>query len=186
MTRLVLASQSPRRQALLRLLTEDFEVLISDADETLPEGIAPADAVMMLAARKAEAVAALCPDALVIGADTVVAIDGQILGKPADAKEAGAMLRLLSGRVHEVYTGVCLWKNQTARSFCCVTQVDFAPLSEQEITWYVASGEPFDKAGGYGIQGLAARFVRGITGDYFNVMGLPVRMLYEHLGDFTK
>lgn len=184
--RLILASQSPRRQELLRLLTDDFVVVVSEADETLPEHIAPADAVTRLALRKARAVASLHPDSPVIGADTVVAVGGEILGKPVDRADAARMLRRLSGTVHQVYTGVALCSGAREEVFFSQTDVEFAVLSEQEISWYLATGEPFDKAGAYGIQGFASRFVKGIRGDFFNVMGLPVQPLYEKLGKITK
>lgn len=191
-TRLVLASQSPRRQELLKLLTQDFSVCVSDVDESLPAQIAPQDAVMLLAEQKARAVRdRLCADGaaddlLVIGADTVVAAEGEILGKPQDAADAARMLRLMAGRTHEVYTGVSLCGVRREERFYCATRVRFAPMTDEEIEWYIATGEPFDKAGGYGIQGDAARFIEGIEGDYFNVMGLPVRMLYTCLSAWLK
>ena len=184
--RVVLASQSPRRRELLKFLFDEFTVHVSEADESLPEGVAPGAAVEELARRKALAVAALEPGALVVGADTVVAIDGLILGKPRDPGEAAAMLRRLSGREHTVYTGVCLVRGAQRQVFHCRTQVLFKPLSEEEIAWYLSTGEPYDKAGAYGIQGYGARFVRGVVGDYFNVMGLPVNLIYENLAQLPK
>ena len=186
MKEVILASGSPRRQELLQLVIDHFEVYVSDVDETLPEGIAPRDAVEMLALRKAQKVAELRRHALVIGADTVVAVDGRILGKPRDDEQAAEMLRMLSGRIHQVYTGVAICEKNENNVFSCCTQVEFAPLSEAEIDWYLSTGEPFDKAGAYGIQGYGARFVKGITGDYFNVMGLPVNRLYTILGRIDK
>ena len=186
MKEVILASGSPRRQELLQLVIDHFEVYVSDVDETLPEGIAPCDAVEMLALRKAQTVADLRPHALVIGADTVVAVEGQILGKPRDDDQAAEMLRILSGRTHQVYTGVAICEKSASSVFSCCTQVEFAPLTEAEIDWYLSTGEPFDKAGAYGIQGYGARFVKGITGDYFNVMGLPVNRLYTILGKNDK
>lgn len=154
-------------------------MLVSDADETLPPRITPAAAVEMLAARKADAVAPLCaPGDTILAADTVVAIDGDILGKPRDEADAAAMLRRLSGRTHTVYTGVALrrgsWQGRQMIAHE-VTQVHFAPLTDDEIAAYIATGEPMDKAGAYAIQGRAARFIEGIEGDYFNVVGLPAR-----------
>ncbi|MCI8650118.1 MAG: septum formation protein Maf [Anaerotruncus sp.] len=178
----VLASQSPRRQELLKFLLDSFTIRVSDVEETLPQGIAPDRAVELLAQRKAQAVLPDCPQALVIGADTVVAVDGLILGKPQDAADAAAMLRRLSGKRHQVYTGVALCHEQGCEVFSCCTEVEFAALSEQEIAWYLATGEPFDKAGSYGIQGYGARFVRAVYGDYFNVMGLPIQSIYQKLG----
>jgi septum formation protein len=186
MREVILASGSPRRQELLQLVIDHFEVCVSDVDETLPEGIAPRDAVEMLAQRKAQTVAELRPHALVIGADTVVAVEGRILGKPRDDEQAAEMLRMLSGRTHQVYTGVAVCEKNKSNVFSCCTQLEFAPLSEAEIDWYLSTGEPFDKAGGYGIQGYGARFVKGISGDYFNVMGLPVNRLYTILGRIDK
>lgn len=182
----ILASQSPRRQELMKLLFDKFEVCVSDVDETLPHGITPVDAVKLLAQKKARAVAAGAEESLVVGADTIVVIDGMILGKPRDQHEASAMLRQLSGRRHEVYTGVALLAGAAEVVFHCRTAVDFATLSENEIAWYVATGEPSDKAGAYGIQGYGARFIRGVDGDYYSVMGLPVHGIYTRLGEFTK
>ncbi|MEM1485073.1 Maf family protein [Oscillospiraceae bacterium PP1C4] len=183
--KIILASQSPRRQELMKLLFDEFEVRVSDVDESLPDGIDPASAVESLALRKAKAVA---EDAqgIVIGADTVVAIDGLILGKPQDPADAAAMLRRLSGKVHQVYTGVAICAPKQECVFHRCTSVEFCSLSEEEIAWYLKTGEPFDKAGAYGIQGWGARFIKGITGDYFNVMGLPVNSIYEKIGCFTK
>lgn len=182
----ILASQSPRRQELLRFLCSTFEIRVSDVDETISQGVSPADAVELLARRKAEAVARDFADALVIGADTVVAIDGLILGKPCGSEEAAAMLRRLSGRTHQVYTGVCLCRGEKRDVFHCCTDVEFSPLTEEEIGWYLATGEPFDKAGAYGIQGFGARFIRRIAGDFYNVMGLPVNLLYARIGNIDK
>lgn len=183
---IVLASQSPRRQELLGFLFPRFTVRVSEADETLPEGIAPDEAVRTLALRKARAVAPEAPGALVIGADTVVAIDGLILGKPRDAADAAGMLRRLSGRTHQVYTGVALLGGGREECFYECTGVTFAPLTDGEIAWYLSTGEPFDKAGSYGIQGYGARFIERISGDYFTVMGLPLHGIYTRIGRFYK
>ncbi len=180
-TELILASASPRRREILTTLDIPYRVLVSDADEGLPDGISPADAVRTLAARKAEAVYALAPDAAVLGADTVVTIDGDILGKPRDDADAAAMLRRLSGRTHTVYTGVALvygGKTVTAHE---ATVVRFAELSDADIHAYIATREPADKAGAYAVQGIAARFIEGIEGDYFNVVGLPARRVVTML-----
>lgn len=182
----VLASQSPRRQELLRCLFPRFTVRVSEADETLPAGIAPNAAVESLALRKARAVARDAPGALVIGADTVVAIDGLILGKPRDAADAAGMLRRLSGRTHQVYTGVAMLGGGREETFHECTGVTFAPLAEEEIAWYLSTGEPFDKAGSYGIQGYGARFIERISGDYFAVMGLPLHGIYTRIRRFYK
>ncbi len=176
---LILASQSPRRQELLRLITPDFTVCPADIDEALGAGADLKSEVARLAAGKARAVAAQYPQAAVVGSDTLVVLDGRALGKPADTAEARRMLGLLSGRTLEVLTGVASYgPGRVMLTDTTVTRVRFAPLSDQEIEAYVASGEPMDKAGAYGIQGLGARFIEGIEGDYYSVMGLPVRRLY--------
>ncbi|MEA5136507.1 MAG: Maf family protein [Candidatus Fimivivens sp.] len=178
---LILASASPRRFELLKLITEEFSVVTSQADETLMPSVLPQEAVILLAKRKSEVVARRYPDDIIIGADTVVALDGRIFGKPSDHNEATNMLRTLSGRTHEVYTGICIWHKGMADCFSQVAKVSFAEMDEQEIADYVASNEPDDKAGAYGIQGLGARFISRIEGDYYTVMGLPVQALYQAL-----
>lgn len=183
---IVLASGSPRRRQLLEQIgLTGFRVLPSDADESLPDGIAPGEAVERLSARKGAAVAAQArPGALVIAADTVVALDGAILGKPRDGAEAEAMLAALSGRDHQVFTGVTLCQGDRILTQAEETQVTFRPLTGQEIRQYVSTGEPMDKAGAYGIQGLGGLLVEGIRGDYHNVMGLPICRLGRMLLDF--
>lgn len=186
-TELILASASPRRREILTTLGIPHRVLVSDADETLPAGIAPADAVERLAARKAAAVAPLCaPDDIILAADTVVAVDGDILGKPRDEADAAAMLRRLSGRAHVVYTGVALRRGGRELIAHEATAVHFAPLTDDDIAAYLATGEPMDKAGAYAIQGRAARFIEGIEGDYFNVVGLPARRVVLMLGEISR
>lgn len=182
---IILASKSPRRQELIRNITDDFEVVVSPAEEILPDDIAPEDAPVYLSSLKAGAVAEERPGWLVVGADTVVILDGEVLGKPRDAEDAFRMLRLLSGRVHTVITGCCLIKDGRKRAFSQSTRVEFYPLTDREIAEYIATGEPFDKAGSYGIQGKGMLLVKGIEGDYFNVMGLPVGLLKRELDDFT-
>lgn len=186
MQSIILASKSPRRQELIRNITDDFEVIVSEADETLPEGIAPEEAPVYLASVKARAVAAEHPDRTVIGADTVVILDDTVLGKPRDKDDAFRMLRALSGRIHTVVTGCCIIRGGRERAFGERTQVEFYPLSDSEIEDYIASGEPFDKAGSYGIQGNGCLFVKGIVGDFFNVMGLPVAELNRELREFLS
>ena len=171
---LVLASGSPRRRELLSLLTPDFTVKVSSVDETLPAGLSPAEAVEYLSRLKGRAVAAFCPGEVVVASDTVVALEGLLLGKPADAEDAKRMLRELSGRVHEVFTGVFITDGTKEACFSVRTKVEFYDLSEKEISDYVATGEPMDKAGAYGIQGRGALLVKGIVGDYYNVMGFPL------------
>ncbi len=177
--KIILASASPRRKELLGLITEEFEVMPSDADETLPDDISSDMAAEYLAAVKAKSVSV--DDAVVIGCDTVVVIDDKILGKPKDRNDCFEMLRALSGRKHYVYTGVCILYNNKTVSFTEKTEVEFHDLSDAEIEAYMDSGEPFDKAGGYGIQGKGSLLVKGICGDYFNVVGLPVSALNRKL-----
>lgn len=186
MQSIILASQSPRRQELIRNITDDFAVIVSPAQEILPEGIAPEDAPVFLAGLKARAVADEHPGRTVIGADTVVILDGCILGKPRDAQDAAHMLRLLSGRIHTVITGCCIIRGDRERRFCERTKVEFYPLTDREIADYIATGEPMDKAGAYGIQEKGSLFVKGIVGDYFNVMGLPIGKLNRELGAFLS
>ena len=172
---LVLASASPRRAHILRTLDVAFEVKVSDVDETLRPGETGLQAAERLAQAKAERVAAT--DARpVLGADTVVVCEGRILNKPLSQEEAADMLRLLSGRSHQVVTGLCLVHQGLAHAGSETTEVAFAPLSEAEIAWYLATGEPFDKAGGYHVDGRGALFITGVTGSPSNVAGLPVRL----------
>ena len=185
MSRFILASKSPRRQELLQVITDDFEIIVSEVEEILPEGILPEEAPVYLSRIKAEAVAADHPDRVVIGADTVVILDSEVLGKPRDKDDAIRMLRALSGRVHTVVTGCSLIKGEHKLSFSEITHVEFYPLSGREIEEYIATGEPFDKAGAYGIQGKGSVLVRRIEGDFFNVMGLPVGRLKRELSGFA-
>lgn len=178
----VLASGSPRRRELLAQMgVADFEVLPARGKETAPLGLGPAELVEHLALQKAREVFALRPGAAVIGADTVVALEGRILGKPRDAADAAKMLSALSGRSHEVYTGMAVLAGGDVLTHVERTEVEFRTLAAEEIAAYVATGEPMDKAGGYGIQGRACIFIRGIRGDYYNVVGLPVCALHELL-----
>lgn len=182
---LILASGSPRRRQLLEQIGLTFAVRSSDVDESVSPGLTPAQVVESLSARKGEAVAAeAVPGDLVLSADTVVALDGAILGKPRDRAEAEAMLTALSGRTHQVYTGVTLLQDGRRLTEHEVTAVTFRPLSPEEIAAYVSTGEPMDKAGAYGIQGLGALLVERLEGDYFNVMGLPLCRLGEMLAQF--
>ena len=171
---IILASASPRRRELMRLITPDYTVCASHVEETVPPGLTPAETVLYLARLKGADVFAKHPDALVVAADTVVAVDGVILGKPQNAEDAARMLHLLSGRTHAVYTGVYLACKTGEKCFFEQTDVTFYPLSDAEIAAYIATGEPFDKAGAYGIQGCGSLLVEGISGDYFNVVGFPV------------
>lgn len=183
-TSLILASQSPRRQALLDRIEVPFRVQVSPADETLNASPPPARVVQRLAQRKVQPVAAEHPSALVLAADTVVSHDGETLNKPEAPAHARDMLRRLSGTAHMVYTGIALAQAATDRETTAVegTEVVLAPLSDAEIRAYVDSGSPMDKAGGYGIQDHTAPFfVERIQGDYYNVVGLPLYCLYRTL-----
>jgi septum formation protein len=177
---LVLASQSPRRAEILRLAGIPFTVRSAPVDETPLPSENPEAYVCRLAEQKALAIP-LQSGEIILGADTTVVIDGHMLGKPADAAEATYMLEALSGRRHEVLTGICLRRQLELIRDWAVTQVWFAEMSAREIEEYVASGEPWDKAGAYAIQGLASKFIEKIDGCYFNVVGLPVALVYKHL-----
>lgn len=202
--KIVLASASPRRRELLAQIGLDFEVRVSQVEEKVTQISAPL-VVEELSAQKAEAVMALIEEdgeavlttpvtageeVLVIGADTVVAVGDRILGKPSDADEASKMLSLLSGNTHEVYTGVTLLyrtaKGVQRKTFHETTKVTFYPMSAQEISEYVSTGDCMDKAGAYGIQGFCARYIRGIEGDYNNVVGLPVGRLYQEAKEWLE
>ncbi|MBP3206235.1 MAG: septum formation inhibitor Maf [Lachnospiraceae bacterium] len=207
---IILASGSPRRRELMQQIGLDFEVQVSEVEEHVTSTV-PEEVVQELSRQKAEAVAKLAwerpsirpsadrgepktgdsqkkvSDCLVLGADTIVACDGRILGKPKDAADAVQMLTMLSGRAHEVYTGVTFVYadpaegNRKEHTFYECTKVHFAPMSAEEIAEYVATGDPLDKAGAYGIQGFCARYITGIEGDYNNVVGLPVGRVYQEL-----
>ncbi len=182
MNKNILASASPRRRELMSLAGIDFTVKTAPTDETVEEHLSPEQTVMALARRKALAVAADEPDKTIIGADTVVEIDGKILGKPADYEEAFGMLSLLSGRSHNVFTGVCIVSGGKETVFSEKTEVTFYKLSQAEIDDYIKTGDCFDKAGAYGIQSRGCTLVEKINGDYFNVVGLPIAKLFRELG----
>ena len=179
---IILASKSPRRRELLSLITTDFIVKSADADETLSENPSPREAVERLSLIKAKPFEN--ENKTVIGADTVVSADSQILGKPENDDEAFKMLRFLSGREHCVYTGVTILNGKKTKTFSCCTKVNFFDLTDDEILAYIASGECSDKAGAYGIQGRGSLLVKEIHGDYFNVVGLPVSILARELRNF--
>ena len=181
---LILASASPRRKELLSLFHIPFIIRVADIDETMDPSKAPFDEVARVSRRKAEAVPREKDD-IVIAADTIVVCQGKILGKSRSEAEAREMLRLLSGRDHQVMTGCTVLTGSGSRTFTEVTDLHFRPLSDAEIRRYVASGEPMDKAGAYGIQGGAALFCQRLAGDYDNVMGLPVCALYECLRELA-
>lgn len=177
---MVLASRSPRRAELLTAAGIEFTVRAADVDETPLDGEAPRDYVLRVAEEKARAVEA-SGDEVVLAADTTVVLGNEIMGKPADAADAAQMLRALAGKRHEVITAICLRRGDRVETDIASTSVWFAPLSDAEIEAYVASGEPMDKAGAYGIQGLASKFIDRIDGPYSNVVGLPVALTYRRL-----
>ncbi len=198
-TKIILASGSPRRRELLTQIGIPFEVRVSEADESMEPGTGPEELVKELSRRKAQAVLSDAgeEDVIVLGADTVVALDGRILGKPGSAEEACRMLRSLSGRTHQVYTGVTILRSRPVCAaaqaggavcpdgcgitFAEETDVTFAEMTDAQIRDYVDTGDPLDKAGAYGIQGYCARYITGIKGDYYNVVGLPVAAVYAAL-----
>jgi nucleoside triphosphate pyrophosphatase len=179
--KLILASSSPRRAEILTAVGWPFEVLVAGVDETVRIGEDPVSYVKRLALAKARAVAAKLETGLVLGADTTVVVAGGILGQPRDDIDAKRMLELLGGRWHEVLTGIALVCIDTEVCLvdCEQTRVRFTELSATEIDWYVSTGEPMGKAGGYGVQGKAALFIERIEGDYFNVVGLPIQLIYK-------
>lgn len=179
---LILASGSPRRKELLALIVPEFTVHTSDVDESAISAPASELLVQKLAQAKCRAVAAQFPAACVLGCDTVVDVDGAVLGKPRSMADARRMMRLLSGRAHRVHTGVCLAvPDRPDEVFTCTSSVYFSLLSREEIEAYISTPEPYDKAGGYAVQGGAAKFVQGIEGCYHNIMGLPVSRVYAAL-----
>ena len=178
--KLILASSSPRRAEILNIVGWPFEVHVAGIDETQKAGEQPHEYVQRLALEKALAVASKLSSGLVLGADTTVVVQGELLGQPQDDEDARRMLSLLSGKWHEVLTGVALVPVTGKSNVSYATsRVLFAEMSESEIDWYVRSGEPKGKAGAYGIQGRAALFIREIEGEYFNIVGLPIRLVYE-------
>ncbi len=184
MAEIILASASPRRRELLSTAGVDFTVKVADVEEKIEDGLTPAEVVKSLALQKAQAVADKNPEAVVIGADTIVVLDDVILGKPQSEENAVEMLTSLSGRNHTVYTGVALVKGNKVRNFCEATQVEFYDLTKEDIDAYVATKDCMDKAGAYGIQTNGCVLIRKIDGDYFNVVGLPVSKVYRELRDF--
>lgn len=184
--RIVLASQSPRRAELLGAAAIEFDVDPADIDESTRAGELPEAYVLRVAREKAAVVAARHPGRVVLAADTVVAHDATLFGKPADRDDAARMLRALSGRAHDVHTAVVLARDEQRADGIESTRVEVAKLSEEEIAWYLASGEADDKAGAYGIQGRFSRFIPRIEGSYTNVVGLPVELVYRLLAKFAE
>lgn len=189
MKKIILASGSPRRRELLEQIGLDFEVIPSDAEEKITKHI-PSQVVEELSLQKAEDVAARVSQGIIIGADTVVCQDGQIMGKPGSREEAYRMLRRIQGNTHSVYTGVTVLvkeaEQEICRTFSCETKVHVYPMTEAETEAYVDTGDPMDKAGAYGIQGRFAAWVKAIEGDYNNVVGLPVSALWQVLKEYVR
>lgn len=184
--KIVLASASPRRKTLIKYLFSDYEVVPSSINEDNYKMLSPLEMSEFLATQKTKDIAKHYPDAIVIGCDTSVVLGERILGKPKDESQARNMLSLLSDKTHKVITGVCLTHGDTSMSFSVSTDVTFYELNDEEIDEYIQSGEPYDKAGGYGIQGLGAVFVKEISGDFYNVVGLPVSRLYREVIEFLN
>ena len=182
---LILASQSPRRRELLGLFRRDFSVKVADIDEKMDENAAPYDEVARVSRDKAMAIPC-APGDVIIAADTIVVCENQVLGKPRDTADAARMLRLLSDRDHQVMTGMTVRSLEKTVTVTEVTDIHFRALSQEEIDAYIATGEPMDKAGSYGIQGGAALFAEKMVGDYYNVMGLPVCRLWKILQEFES
>lgn len=179
----ILASASPRRKELFSRYFKDFKIIPSSVEETIPKNITAEKTPEYLAILKAKDIFENYPNDIVIGADTAVVIDGKILGKPTDKKEAVKMLEMLSGRTHKVITGCAICKNGSINSFSEVTEVEFYTLSKSQIIEYTNMNEPYDKAGGYGIQSYGGLFVKAIKGDYYNVVGLPIARLVRFLNE---
>lgn len=186
MRQIILASASPRREFLLKQIGLRFKVIPSCVEEVVDPGYMPQETVVKLADMKARSVSSCYPEAIVLGADTAVCCEGQVLGKPRDQKDAYMMLKLLSGRTHEVVSGVVLRQEsqKLTRGEAVTTRVRFRNLTDEEIAGYITTGEPLDKAGAYGIQGFGALLVEEIQGCYFNVVGLPLSRLLEMFRDF--
>jgi len=185
----ILASASPRRRELMRFISDSFKIVPSNEKEACDFSLSPPEIAEKLAKNKAAAVLNkenIDNDTIVIGCDTIVVLGRQIFGKPKDPADAAGTLRLLSGKTHEVITGVCLAGKKKTETFHVTTKVTFYPLSDREIADYVGSGEPFDKAGSYGIQQKGCLLVEKIEGDYYNVVGLPVSALARRLGTYQK
>lgn len=183
--KIVLASKSPRRKELLEKCGISFIADPADIDETIDESLPFEEAIKQLSFRKAEAVLKRNEDAIVIGSDTIVTIDGEILGKPKDHADAKKMLSLLQGRTHSVITGICILSKNRCYQDVSVSEVTFAEMEEKEIETYIATGECDDKAGAYGIQGCGGRYVTEIKGDYYAIMGLPLNKVYEEMKNIS-
>lgn len=181
---LILASQSPRRQELLKQIGLSFIVRTANIDEKQVTARDPETKVKQLAQLKNWAIPLQAEDEVILAADTIVALDGEIFEKPVNKDEARRMMKLFSGNIHSVFTGVAIRSVQKELVFAVETKVEFWPLSDAEIAWYINTDEPYDKAGGYGIQGLASLFIKQIIGDYYNVVGLPISYVMRKLQNF--
>ena len=182
MPQIVLSSKSPRRREMFSVIAKDFLTVFADVDEGFFCELDAESQTVNLARMKCLAVAKDYPEAVVVGCDTLVELQGTVFGKPVDEKDARRMLAALSGNTHNVYTGVCIYfSDADTVSFSCKTEVTFHCVNKREMDEYIASGDSFDKAGAYGIQGMAARYIKEIKGDYFNVLGLPVSAIYRQL-----
>ena len=184
--KLILASGSPRRSEIMNSVGWEFYKDVPDIDESELSGESPNDYVLRLAASKAEVIAERHPGEIVLGADTTVVIDDRIIGKPDDSEHAREMIKMLSGNWHEVLTGVAVVRNGSASAAVERTRVKFAAMNESEIEFLVEHGDPLDKAGGYAVQAQAALFIEGIEGDYWNVVGLPIGLVYRLVSNITK
>lgn len=184
MKKVILASTSPRRKDLMSLLDIPFNIEAKEVDENFDESLSPAEVVQILAEKKARIIAEINPDSVVIGSDTVVVFENTIIGKPTSPENAIEILQKLSGRIHQVYTGVAILEGNRSEFFYESTDVKFYELTQNEIEWYISTNEPFDKAGAYGIQGYGSTLVEKIDGDYFTIVGLPVAKLKRKLKEF--
>ena len=184
MSKIVLASQSPRRKEIMETAGFEFEIIVSNAEEKIEENLSPEEVAKSLSLQKAQAVAVDNPEKIVIGADTIVVLDNEILGKPKDKNDAYKMLKKLSGKAHKVYTGIAVICGEKIVNEAVSTEVEFYELSDDEIIKYIETNEPMDKAGSYGIQGRGCLLVKGIKGDYFNVVGLPIATLSKIIKEF--
>ena len=186
MRKLILASQSPRRKELLEKCGYPFDVIVADIDESIDSSLTLENAIQQLAYKKAKKIFDDYPDAIVIGSDTIVSINKKILGKPKDEQEAFNMLKLLSGKTHEVITGLTILTKEKKYNHVSVNKVTFYDLSDEEIYKYISTKEPMDKAGSYAIQGIASRYIKSIDGDYYAIVGLPVSVVYHILKELDK
>ena len=181
--KLILASASPRRKELLKLCNIPFDVKVADIEEVLDQTLPLGMAIEEIASQKANAVFEYNKEALVLGADTIVAIDNEVLGKPKDKDDARRMIKLLSGKTHKVITGVCFKSLDEEHVFHTVSDVSFKEMNDKEIESYISTDEPYDKAGAYALQGVASIYINSIKGDYYTIVGLPINSVYEYLLD---